>query len=58
MPILPEFVLSVIRAYAGLVFDWVSAQIYAELLKRANEHFLHPTGPGRRIPSRAWCARC
>jgi hypothetical protein len=38
--ILPEFVLTVVRAYASLLFDWVSAQIYTELLKRADDHFL------------------
>jgi hypothetical protein len=40
MAILPDFVVVVLRAYAALVFDWVSAQIYTELLKRADDHFL------------------
>jgi len=40
MPILPDFVVIVVRAYLHLLLDWFSAQIYAELLKRADDHFL------------------
>ena len=40
MTILPDFVLSVVRAYLGLLYQWFSDQIYAELLKRAEDHFL------------------
>jgi hypothetical protein len=38
--ILPDFVLIVVRAYLASLFQWFSDQIYAELLKRAEDHFL------------------
>lgn len=40
MPILPDFVRILLVAYLDPVLHWVSAQIYAELLKRADDHFL------------------
>jgi hypothetical protein len=40
MPILPDFVRSLLVAYLDPVLHWVSAHIYAELLKRAGDHFL------------------
>lgn len=40
MNILPDFVLSVVRAYLAPLFQWFSDQSYAELLKRAEDHFL------------------
>ena len=40
MPILPDFVRILIGAYLEPVLHWVSDQIYAELLKRADDHFL------------------
>ena len=40
MPILPDFARILIVAYLEPVLHWVSEQIYAELLKRADDHFL------------------
>jgi hypothetical protein len=40
MSILPDFVRILLVAYLDPVLHWVSAQIYAELLKRADDHFL------------------
>ncbi len=40
MAILPDFALVIVRAYLQPLLDWFSAQIYAELLKRAEDHFL------------------
>jgi hypothetical protein len=40
MPILPDLVRILLVAYLEPVLHWVSAQIYAELLKRADDHFL------------------
>ena len=40
MAILPDFVLIVVRAYFAPLLQWFSDQIYAELLKRADDHFL------------------
>ena len=40
MPILPDFVRILIGAYLEPVLHWVSEQIYTELLKRADDHFL------------------
>ena len=39
-PILPDIVRIVLVAYLDPVLHWVSAQIYAELLKRADDHGL------------------
>jgi hypothetical protein len=40
MPILPDFVRLLLVAYLDPILHWVSEQIYAELLKRADDHFL------------------
>ena len=40
MPILPDFARILIVAYLEPVLHWVSEQIYAELLKCADDHFL------------------
>ena len=40
MAILPDFALVIVRAYLQPLRTWFSEQIYAELLKRAEDHFL------------------
>ena len=40
MPIVPDFVRILLLAYLHPILDWLSDQIYIELLKRANDHFL------------------
>ena len=40
MPIVPDFVRILLWAYLTPILDWLSDQIYSELLKRAEDHFL------------------
>jgi len=40
MAIVPDFVRLLVTAYLELLLNWFSDQIYAELLKRADDHFL------------------
>lgn len=40
MAIVPDFIRIIVQAYATLLFQWFSDLIYAELLKRADDHFL------------------
>lgn len=40
MPIVPDFVRLLLTAYLNPVLHWLSAEIYTELLKRADDHFL------------------
>lgn len=40
MPIVPDFVRILLLAYLDPILDWISHQIYTELLKRADDHFL------------------
>ncbi len=40
MPIVPDCVRVLLLAYWNPILDWLSREIYAELLKRADAHFL------------------
>ena len=40
MPIVPEFVMSLVNAYLQPLLAWFSDKMYTDLLKRANDHLL------------------